>query len=88
MTTALAPHDATESSRSPAVVLAPEARTPPGGRDLVAGPVVTTVAQAELWASADRVEGPLTGHVLLNLPILPALAVRRVSPLGSALWGR
>lgn len=51
------------------------------------GVVVTAVAGLELWLSRDQVEGPLAGHVVLNLLILPALAVRRMQPLAAALIG-
>lgn len=57
----------------------------PVRRDLAAGVVVAAVAELELWLTAGQVPGPLIWHALANLLILPALAVRRVSPLTSAL---
>ncbi len=55
-------------------------------RDLLAGTAVTVVAQAELLLLDEaQVEGGVLGHLLVNLLILPALAIRRVSPLGSIL---
>ncbi|MGH3346563.1 MAG: sensor histidine kinase [Nocardioides sp.] len=54
-------------------------------RDLLLGAAVTLVALVELWLAADRVEGPLLWHVLMNLLILPGLAIRRLWPLGAAL---
>jgi signal transduction histidine kinase len=56
-------------------------------RDLLVAVAVTAVALAELWFARDRVEGSLAEHVLTTLLILPALAVRRVSPLASAVVG-
>lgn len=56
-----------------------------GVRDVLTGVAVTLVAQLELGLTADRVEGSVPGHLLLNLLLLPALGLRRVSPLGSAL---
>lgn len=56
-------------------------------RDLVVGVVVTAVALLELWAARDRVEGSLAAHAALTLLALPALAVRRASPLAAALIG-
>ena len=60
-------------------------RRPVWVRDLVAGLVVTAIAELELWLTASEVPDPLLWHVLMNLLILPALAVRRVSPLASAV---
>ena len=60
---------------------------PPWVRDLLVGAVVTAVALVELWLARSRVEGALVEHVLTTLLILPALAVRRVSPLASAAIG-
>jgi len=56
-------------------------------RDLLLGVVLTAVAEVELWLVAGRVEGRLTEHLLLNLLVLPALAVRRTHPLAAALVG-
>ncbi len=55
-------------------------------RDLLAGTVVMAVAQIELLLlDGAQVEGGVLGHLLVNLLILPALAIRRISPLGSIL---
>lgn len=54
-------------------------------RDLAVGIVVTAVALTELWLTRDRLEGELWAHAAMNLLILPALALRRVSPLSSAV---
>lgn len=54
-------------------------------RDLLVAVTVTLVAQLEVVLAADRIEGPLVGHVLVNLLVLPALAVRRGRPLTAAL---
>ena len=59
----------------------------PATRDLLAGLAATGVAEVEVLLAADRIDGPLLGHVLLNLLILPALAIRRTRPLGAALVG-
>lgn len=59
----------------------------PGRRDLLVAVAATVVAEAELALAADRIEAPLLGHVLVNLLVLPALAVRRSRPLSAALIG-
>jgi signal transduction histidine kinase len=56
-------------------------------RDLVLAVAATTLAEVELWLAAERIDGPLDPHVLVNLLILPALAIRTVAPLGAALLG-
>ena len=56
-------------------------------RDTLIGVATTAVAEVELWLAADRVHGPLAWHLLLNVLILPALAIRRALPLGAALLG-
>ena len=45
----------------------------------------TALAEVEAWLAADQIDGPLAPHLVLNLLILPALAVRRTLPLASAL---
>ena len=59
----------------------------PLARDVLVGSLATVVAELELWLVADRIEGSLVGHALVNLLVLPALALRRVSPVGSAMVG-
>lgn len=59
----------------------------PATRDLLVGLAATGVAEVEVLLAADRIDGPLLGHVLLNLLILPALAIRRSRPLSAALVG-
>ncbi len=55
-------------------------------RDVLLGVAVTAVAEVELLALAPaQIEGPVLGHHLVNLLILPALALRRLTPLGSIL---
>lgn len=54
-------------------------------RDLLAAGAVTVVAEVEVMLAADRIESPLLGHVLVNLLVLPALAVRRTRPLTASL---
>ncbi len=54
-------------------------------RDLLLATLVTGVALLELWLVADQVEGPLMGHLVLNLLILPVLAFRRTWPLVATL---
>ena len=56
-------------------------------RDLLLGVGVTAVAELEVWLASARMEGPLAGHLLLNLLVLPAMALRRTHPLGAALVG-
>lgn len=67
-----------------AVLLLPRS---PVVRDLQLAATVTVVAEVEVLLVADRIETPLLGHLLANLLILPALAVRRTRPLTSALIG-
>ena len=57
----------------------------PWVRDAAVAVLVTAVAELELWTAADQVEGSLGGNAALNLLALPALTLRRVSPLASAL---
>ena len=53
-------------------------------RDGLAGLVVGAVAEIELvLLDPDRIEGPVAGHHLLNLLIVPSFALRRVTPVGS-----
>lgn len=59
-------------------------RRPPW-RDVALGVAATVLALVELWLAADSVEGALSAHLALNLLVLPALAIRRTWPLGSAL---
>jgi signal transduction histidine kinase len=59
----------------------------PAMRDLLVAVAVTAVAELEVLLAADRIEDPVLGHVLVNLLVLPALAVRRSHPLGAALLG-
>ncbi len=55
-------------------------------RDVLTGVVVTAVAEVELLVlNPAEIEGPLLGHHVVNLLILPALAIRRLSPLASIL---
>lgn len=54
-------------------------------RDLLLAAVVTAVAEVELWLAAERVEGPLSWHLLTTLLVLPGLALRRSAPLAAAL---
>jgi signal transduction histidine kinase len=57
----------------------------PALRDLALGVVLTVVAEVETLLVADRLAGPLTGHLLLNLLVLPGVALRRRAPLVAAL---
>jgi signal transduction histidine kinase len=65
----------------------PSRRRPAWVVDAAAGVLATGVAELELWAAADRTEGPLAAHAAMNLLILPALAARRAQPLAAALCG-
>lgn len=56
-------------------------------RDLLVAAAVTVAAECEVLLVTERIEGPLLGHLLVNLLILPALAVRRSRPLTAALVG-
>lgn len=55
----------------------------PLSRDALVGLVLTVLAELELWATADRVEGSLLGHAVVTALVLPAFALRRVAPFGS-----
>ena len=59
----------------------------PAMRDVTVAVAAAVVAQVELVLAADRIQSPLLGHVLVNLLVLPALAVRRSRPLTAALVG-
>jgi hypothetical protein len=47
---------------------------------------LTGLAQVELALVADQVEGPLVGHYVSNLLILPAVGLRRRAPLVGMLF--
>lgn len=56
----------------------------PWARDLLLGAVLTLVAEAELLLlDPAEVDGPVAAHHALNLLVLPAVALRRRTPLGS-----
>jgi signal transduction histidine kinase len=57
----------------------------PFTRDLLLGVAVAAAAQLELVLVFGQVEGPRTWHHATGLLILPALALRRQTPLGSIL---
>jgi len=50
---------------------------------MLLGVVLAAVAQIEITLGAHQIEDPLVWHQLTNLLILPAVALRRVSPLGA-----
>jgi signal transduction histidine kinase len=55
----------------------------PFARDLLLGAVLAVVAQVEITLTAERIEDPILWHRLVDLLILPAVGLRRVSPLAS-----
>jgi signal transduction histidine kinase len=52
-------------------------------RDALLGVALAVVAQLEITLVADRIEDPIIWHRLVDLLILPAVALRRVAPLAS-----
>ncbi len=59
----------------------------PALRDLLLGAVLAGVAQVEITVGADQIDDPLVWHRLADLLILPAIALRRVTPLGAMAIG-
>ena len=51
---------------------------------MLLGVLLAVVAQVEVTLGADQIDGPLVWHRLACLLILPALALRRVAPLGAS----
>jgi signal transduction histidine kinase len=52
-------------------------------RDVLLGTLLAGIAQVEVTLGSDQIDDPLVWHRLAYLLILPALALRRVAPLGA-----